>query len=148
MKSSGAAITYTATASTTTGGNWLAVTPGNITTPTGVSVSVIPGSLTAGTYTGSITLTPTFASDSGVTVPVSFVVAPEPTLTVAPGTACLQFDEQRLAAPGPEPGHRREQQCRVFVHRGGVHHVGWKLAFGIARQRHYAWKRERVGHPE
>ena len=58
VKSSGAAITYTATASTTNGVNWLAVTPASpttVTTPTGVVVSVNPGSLAAGSYTGSIT---------------------------------------------------------------------------------------------
>jgi len=93
VTSSGGAITYTAAASTTSGGNWLTVTPASpttVTTPTGVSVSVTPGSLLPGTYNGSITLTPTFASDSPVTIPVAFVVAQEPTLTVAP--ASLTFN--------------------------------------------------------
>jgi len=84
ITSNAGAITYTATPSTTNGGNWLAVTPGSATTPTGVSVSVVPGSLTAGTYTGNITLTSAGASNSGVTIPVTFIVAAEPTLTVLP----------------------------------------------------------------
>jgi uncharacterized protein (TIGR03437 family) len=84
VTSNAGAITYTATATTTNGGNWLAVTPGSATTPTGVSVSVIPGSLTAGTYTGSVTLASTGASNNPLVIPVTFVVAAEPTLTVLP----------------------------------------------------------------
>jgi len=86
VSSNAGAITYTATAATTSGGNWLAVTPSSATTPNGVSVSVIPGSLTAGTYNGSITLTSAGASNSPVTIPVTFMVAAEPTLAVTPST--------------------------------------------------------------
>ena len=78
VTSNGGAITYTATAATTSGGNWLAVSPGSATTPTGVTASVNAAALTglaAGTYNGSITLTSTGASNNPVTIPATLVVS-------------------------------------------------------------------------
>src|SRR5882757_7468875 len=50
---SGAVANFTANATTTTGGNWLSVTPQLSTTPSSLSVSVNPVGLTAGTYNGT-----------------------------------------------------------------------------------------------
>ncbi len=55
--SDGSAITFAATVSTTTGGNWLFISPGSVTTPANISVSVNIGSLAVGTYTGQVTVT-------------------------------------------------------------------------------------------
>ncbi len=90
-------LAYTASASTTSGGSWLAVSPTSATTPTGVTASLNSGTiagLTAGTYTGSITLTPT--SGSPVSVPVTLNVTAAPTLNVSPTT--LSFSMTNLGS--------------------------------------------------
>jgi uncharacterized protein (TIGR03437 family) len=84
IASSGAS-TFTATAKTTDGANWLSVTPasGSVgTTPTSLSIAVNPAGLAAGNYTGTITI----ASPSAVTptvINVTLAVTSIPTPTVA-----------------------------------------------------------------
>jgi len=82
VSSSGSALSYTVSTSAT----WLSATPASGTTPGNVSVSVTPGSLSAGTYTGSVTVTSSGASNSPKSVPVTLTVtsATTPTLTVSP----------------------------------------------------------------
>jgi YVTN family beta-propeller protein/probable HAF family extracellular repeat protein len=74
--STGVALNYTATTSTTTGGTWLSATPGSSTTPGTESVSVNPMGLAAGTYNGSVTITSSGASNSPLTIPVALNVVP------------------------------------------------------------------------
>ncbi len=52
----GVAIPFSASASTTSGGNWLSVSPGSGTTPGALTVSVNTASLTAGVYSGSVSV--------------------------------------------------------------------------------------------
>ena len=79
VTSNGQPLTYTPSASTTSGGNWLAVAPTSpVTTPNGVTASVNASALTglaAGTYAGSIKLTATGANNSPVTIPATLVVS-------------------------------------------------------------------------
>lgn len=84
LTSSGSS-TFTATAKTTDGGNWLAVSPasGNVgTTPTPLGVSVSPSSLAAGNYTGTITIASP-ASTTPLTVNVTLAVTAVPAPTIA-----------------------------------------------------------------
>ena len=99
VTSNGAAIAYSAAASTTSGGSWLLVSPGSATTPTGISVSVNPASLAAGQYTGKITLTSTGATNSPVSIPVTLNVSSQPTLTVTPSS--LTFNLTSLGSLPP-----------------------------------------------
>jgi len=80
--SSGSAVNYTTSKSAT----WLSVTPASGTTPGNLSVSVNPSGLTAGTYTGNVTVTSSGASNSPKNVPVTLTVtaATSPTMTVSP----------------------------------------------------------------
>ena len=82
VSSSGSALSYTVSTSAT----WLSATPASGTTPGNVSVSVTPGTLSAGTYTGSVTITSSGASNSPKSVPVTLTItsATTPTLTVSP----------------------------------------------------------------
>jgi hypothetical protein len=82
VSSSGSALSYTVSTSAT----WLSATPASGTTPGNVSVSVTPGTLSAGTYTGSVTITSSGASNSPKSVPVTLTVtsATTPILTVSP----------------------------------------------------------------
>ena len=78
ITSSGASVNFTASPSTTSGGNWLRVSPGSGTTPASPTVSVDPASIAAGTYTGSITVQAPDASGSPQTVAVTLTVTDRP----------------------------------------------------------------------
>ena len=75
LTSLGAALTFTAAASTVSGSNWLSVSPSSGTTPATLSVSVNPTGIPSGIYQGAITVTPSGSGNQ----PLSFAV----TLTVS-----------------------------------------------------------------
>ncbi len=86
LTSNGAAIPFTAAATTSAGGNWLSVTPASGTTTasggtaTTLTVSINTANLPAGanTYNGTITITPG-NSTTAITVPVTLrVTVPNP----------------------------------------------------------------------
>jgi uncharacterized protein (TIGR03437 family) len=80
ITSTGAPITFTALATTQTGGNWLAVTPNSALTPATLSVSVNPLGVPAGVHTGTIAIRGG-NSPVPVLVQVQFVVsAPSPSI--------------------------------------------------------------------
>jgi uncharacterized protein (TIGR03437 family) len=80
------------TAAVSTSASWLSIDSSSGTAPSTVNASVSPGSLSAGTYTGSITITATGASNSPATVTVTLVVsAPAAVLVVTPTTLSFQF---------------------------------------------------------
>ena len=88
VTSNGGAITYTAVAASSTGGTWLAVSPGSATTSAspGLTGSVNPAALaglTPNSYKGTITLTSAGATNSPFTIPATLVVVAEPTLQVS-----------------------------------------------------------------
>ena len=89
VTSTGTAISYNVSTSAT----WLNATPASGSTPGSVSVSVTPGSLSAGTYTGSVTLTSSGASNSPKTIPITLTVtsATLPTLTAAPSNLSFAY---------------------------------------------------------
>ena len=74
VSSGGAAIAFTIAATTQSGGNWLAVSPTSGQTFVALKVSVSPGALAAGNYSGQLTITAPGASPSTVTVPVTLSV--------------------------------------------------------------------------
>ncbi len=80
VTSSGTSLTFSATASST--GNWLQVTPSSGSTPADVSVSVNPATLTPGTYQGTITVAGTGGAAGSNTINVTLTVTPPlPTIT-------------------------------------------------------------------
>jgi uncharacterized protein (TIGR03437 family) len=91
VSSTGTPITFTAAASTQTGGAWLTVIPENtqLVTPAPVSVRVTGSA--PGTWNGTITLTPSTAGASPVSVPVELVIATTPLLRVSPGEISRTF---------------------------------------------------------
>ncbi len=87
--------------------NWLlAAVNGDVGTTTGqtqttIAVSVIPGSLAAGTYTGTVTITP--AGGSVLSVPVTLTVQQASTATVTASPLTLNFSYQLSGAiPAPQ----------------------------------------------
>ncbi len=84
-------VSITAAAATSSGGNWLSVSPGSGNTPQALSVSVNPTGLAAGTYNGTVTVTSAAASNSPQVVAVTFTVSAAPTLSVAPGSLTFNY---------------------------------------------------------
>jgi len=79
VASTGTNFTFSATPSTTTGGNWLTITPSGgecCNTPIGITVFASSASLTAATYTGQIQFASYPSGAITMTVPVTLIVAP------------------------------------------------------------------------
>jgi uncharacterized protein (TIGR03437 family) len=100
ISSAGAPISFTIAATTTSGGAWLAGGSGTATTPfsIGVNVNNSPTALSAGTYKGTLTITPTSPGYSPVTVAVTLVLSP--TVPAAPAITAVQNGASNLADSG------------------------------------------------
>ena len=93
----GQPTTYTAVVVTTSGGNWLTVTPtagliSGYSAVTAIPDPTIVPALAPGTYSGTITITPTSGSSlTPVIVPVTLTITPAPAVTVNPAAINLQY---------------------------------------------------------
>jgi uncharacterized protein (TIGR03437 family) len=83
------------------GGAWLSASPSAGTTPSSISVAVNPAGLSAGTYSGSVTVTSGGTSSSSQTVQVILVVSAAPGLTASPSALSFTF-QLNGAAPPPQ----------------------------------------------
>ena len=93
-------LAWTATTSTSDGGAWLAISPASGTAPSAPNVSVVPanlpgGGMTAGTFTGQVTLQTT---GNRVTIPVTMTVGASVFVQVNP----LDFNKV-YGGPNPLP---------------------------------------------
>jgi uncharacterized protein (TIGR03437 family) len=86
-------LAWTATASA----SWLSVSPASGTAPSTPSVSIAPGGLSAGTYSGSVQISSTGASNTPLSVAVALTVTqppPQPpSLSIAPQTLTFNYTE-------------------------------------------------------
>ncbi len=92
-------LVFAATATTTSGGNWLSVSGGGTNTAT-LTVSASIGTLGAGTYSGSIAVTAAGASNTPLNIPVTLTVSGGPQFTFTP--ASLNF-AGTVSAANPAP---------------------------------------------
>jgi uncharacterized protein (TIGR03437 family) len=97
LKSTASPLEVSYSTTVVTGSIWLSVSPSAGRTPSTVTVSVNPTGLFAGTYHGSVAITP--AGGSGVVVPVTLTIAVS-TITVSP--LQLSFNYQ-INGPVPSP---------------------------------------------
>ena len=115
IMSTPSSVTYTMAFTTTTpaNGNWLSasITSGGGVTPGVVTASVNPGSLAAGTYTGTLTITSPGATNSPIVIPVTLTVKQA---TLSAPTTALQFTQ---LAGGPAPA---AQQIAVTSLPSGI----------------------------
>lgn len=94
VSSSGTSLSFSATAATNTGGNWLSVAPISGTasaTPTNLSVTVNPVGLPVGSYTGQITVFSGGASNPSQTIPVTLNVSLSPPVVASPAALTYNF---------------------------------------------------------
>ena len=75
ITSTGPTLGLSVTAATLTGGNWLFIDQSAGITPMNLRISVNPGGLTPGPYTGAITITPTDPAVAPLTVLVNLTVS-------------------------------------------------------------------------
>ena len=94
LGSSGIALSFSASATTTSGGSWLSVAPNTGTTPANLSVSVNPVGLGTGTYTGNITINSPGVPDNSQSISVAMDISapslPLPTVTAVVNAASFQ----------------------------------------------------------
>src|SRR5580700_5397712 len=95
ISSSGAALTFTAAATST--GNWLSVSPTSGTTPASLTVSVNTSGLAVGSYSGAVTVTDASAGNSPLVVPVTLTIIQSPNLVPSP--TFLTFNYQQGGTP-------------------------------------------------
>jgi uncharacterized protein (TIGR03437 family) len=91
------AQSFSVSASTSTGGAWLAVTPASGAGDITLTVAVNPVGLALGTYSGTVTVTPT--GGAAQTVPVTLTVAGPTTLVATPTPLAFSY-----IAGNPAPG--------------------------------------------
>ena len=93
-------VAFIASGTTNTAGGWLAVGPGFGSTPTNLVVSILPGGLAPGTYTGQVSISspslPTALPGQTFVLPVTVTVNPSITVGVAP--PALSFTQTQGAA--------------------------------------------------
>lgn len=80
------ATTFSATAKTTAGGNWLSVSPLSGATPAVLSLSFLPTGLATGVYTGTVTITPAAGSPLTIAVTLSVIVDSSTVLVASPAS--------------------------------------------------------------
>jgi uncharacterized protein (TIGR03437 family) len=87
------ALNFTAAASTTDGNAWLTVTPqtGTTTATLQVGLAAVAGTLPAGPYSGTVTITSANASGSPISIPVALTVVPPQTFTVSPTSLSFSY---------------------------------------------------------
>ena len=95
------AINFTAAATTTTGGNWLTVTPTSGTTPGTVTISAAAGSLAVGTYTGTVTINAPGATGGQLTYNVTLNVVTPISIVATPATLNFSYT-LNAAAPASQ----------------------------------------------
>jgi BACON domain-containing protein len=83
---------YTSFTAATSGASWLSISKTSGTTPTSISVSVRPGTMAAGTYRASITLTSRAGS---VNVPVTMTITAATTTRLVVSPTSLSFSYQQ-----------------------------------------------------
>jgi uncharacterized protein (TIGR03437 family) len=118
--SGGGTLTYTASSSTASGGNWLSVTDdgagATLLTPDPLTVSVDPSALEVGTYTGQITIT---AAATIRNIPV--------TVTVSAAQQSIRLSEAGLTFTAVADGGIVPPQT-LGILNGGAGSMDWSVS--------------------
>jgi uncharacterized protein (TIGR03437 family) len=115
-------ITWNAKAQTDNGGNWLSISPTFGRDDAILSVSVTPGSLPKGTYTGKIIITAPQANNSPATVPVTYTIRDRLPSVLRLSTGALTFFTiAETQSPAPQ---------QVLVSKDGETDLtNWRVSF-------------------
>ena len=91
LAASGASVGFTVSAATTGGGNWLSVTASQDYTPATLTAAVNNVNIPAGTYQGSITVTPSSGNTTPLVIPVTLQIGPD-TITASPTSFSFSYN--------------------------------------------------------
>jgi uncharacterized protein (TIGR03437 family) len=97
VSSAGGSVSFTALATTSSGGNWLSVSPSSGTTPATINASVNPQGLSGGSYSGTVTITP--VGGVALVVPVTLTVTTAGAPSISPGGIVNASGYQTTLAP-------------------------------------------------
>jgi hypothetical protein len=120
VTSTSTSLTFNATAATNPIGlTWLSVTPNSGTTPNNLVVTIAPGSLAVGTYTGSITVSSPMAGTFPTqTIPVTLTIV---STNISTNPASLTFTQGfGGTAPASQTRNHHVVQWRRMADRYGV----------------------------
>ena len=152
VTSSGAAASYTASASTTTGGPWLSVSPTSGATPGNLTVSVNPAGVPGGVYQGAVTVSASGFSPLAFSVTLTVTGAGAPSFTaggvfnalgyqnkIAPGTVFVVFGSGMgpsalAAASGPNYPETVGGTSITLTPASGGSAVNAKMVYAAAGQ--------------
>jgi uncharacterized protein (TIGR03437 family) len=98
--SNSSSISYTVQATTANGGNWLLINSTSGFTPGAVNVSIDPNvvaTLAAGTYTGTVTVTP--SGGTAASVAITLTVQGLPTISASPTNLSLSYQVGNTNTP-------------------------------------------------
>jgi hypothetical protein len=95
----GGNVPYTVTASTSTGINWLAVSPASGTTPSSFSVSVYPATLSPATYYGTVSVYQAGSSGPSTQIPVTLIVNSGSQLVASPTSLTFNYSSGGATPP-------------------------------------------------
>jgi uncharacterized protein (TIGR03437 family) len=84
-------LNFTATASNSSGVNWLTVTPAAGSTPATLTVTANGSNLSQGTYVGTVTISSTGAAGSPQNIPVTLTVSSTPSISLTPATLAFSY---------------------------------------------------------
>ena len=136
----GGSLSFTANATTSSGGSWLSISPANGTatpsSPASLTVTATPGSLAPGTYSGTVTIT-----GAGSTINIPGHPVGERSHGHHPGLADRLELHRRGARRCAAAAELRHSQHRARLHeldRHGHHPFRRQLATDFAFQRHGA----------
>jgi uncharacterized protein (TIGR03437 family) len=97
----GLALPFNVFATTTTGSNWLSVSPVGATTPGLITVTANSnGQLSPGVYNGTVTIQMPGADNSPLYIPVSLTIGTAYTFTLSPGSVSFNGT---IGGPNPQP---------------------------------------------
>jgi uncharacterized protein (TIGR03437 family) len=91
LSSTGGSLSYSVSTSTQDGFNWLVVSPTTGQTPQNLTIGVTPGSLSAGSYTGVVTVVSPGAANSPLRIPVNLSVGSASALVVSTQSLNLNY---------------------------------------------------------
>ncbi|MGA2274574.1 MAG: hypothetical protein ABSH00_13545 [Bryobacteraceae bacterium] len=100
VTSLGSTLSFTAAASTVSGGNWLSVSPSSGTTPATLSVSINPAGVSSGIYQGGITVTPSGSGNQPLSFAVTLTVTGANAPVINSGGIVNALGYQNQLAPG------------------------------------------------
>ena len=130
LTSSAGALTYSVSAATSSGGNWLQVSPISGSTPGTLSVTSNGSALPSGQYTGSITITSSVSGSSPLVIPITFSVAANAPINPVITPQQLSFQAARNVVPASQS---------LFISGSGTYNLstssspaGWLRVSSIA----------------